>query len=256
MSDVAQVYTRSVYENFHPLYANWEPSRPIQLGDYGLLRGRHFVYVGNVHDKAIPFEVRDENRKDHKLFASKGLTEVKFNAKGSDPATGLDIRATLEVKFSSTEAVFLNAAECSYRMIRDKFTLGQAIMKESNKGKWDSRWVVVTDLVDTGATTVAVSGGETASIVFEATGDVANINLADASLGFKAKTSTNVGYQMESSQGLTPLFGLCKIQRAFPWIHSGFEPLSATDEHDFHDDLARASDASAQKKDRYFGQLP
>lgn len=66
---------------------------------------------------------------------------------------------------------------------QDKAGIGREIMQRHKAGDWDRGWAVVTDLVRAGATTIAVSGADQASVVFEATGDVEKINLADASVG-------------------------------------------------------------------------
>jgi hypothetical protein len=226
MSDIPRIYTTALYNNFRPLYANWDPDKPVQLGDYGILRGRMWIYLGNLRDK-VPFKERASPNTSHKMFASKGTTQLTFHAKGSVPVNGgVNAKATLEINFSSEESVFFNAAACTYRMVSDKVALGKTIRQMYSKGEWNRAWAVITDLIDAGATTVAVSGGHSASIVLEATGDVGTINLADASIGLGIKTSTNVGYQIVAATKLTPLLGLCKIQRAFPWISEDFTPLA------------------------------
>ena len=70
-----------------------------------------------------------------------------------------------------------------------------------------------------------ISGGESASFVLEATGNVERINLADASMQFGLKRSTNVGYSVVAENGLIPLLGLCKIQGRFLCFFEDFRPL-------------------------------
>jgi hypothetical protein len=123
--------------------------------------------------------------------------EPKLHAKGAAPVRGVvNVKAALEVNFSSQDAVFFNAAECDYTMIANKVALGKAVMAKYEQGEWQREWVVVTDLVKAGATTVAVSGAHTASIVFEATGDVERINLADASVGLTARVRVTLGIRL------------------------------------------------------------
>jgi hypothetical protein len=241
MNELALMFTQVVYEQFQPLYANWEPSRPLKIGDYGRLKGRHFIYVGNIEDKLkTKVPVRDEHKKDQKFFSSKGSTEHHIIAKGAAGQSAVvAARASLEVRFSSDQAIFFNAAGCSYQMVRDKDALGKIVLGAHATGNWDRRWAIVTDLIQAGATTIAVSGGSAAAITFEATSDIPTIDLADASVGLGVKSSKNVGYQIAAMQGMTPLFGLCKIQRPFFWFQSEFEAVSksATDpEFDEHGD--------------------
>ncbi len=86
----------------------------------------------------------------------------------------------------------------------------------------------MTDLVTASATTLAVSGGGMASIVFEAQGQaqVGPIDLADATLGLTIKSANNVGYQVASNAKQIILLGLCKIQSRFLWWDDVFQPLS------------------------------
>lgn len=225
---VADIYTHEAYDNLRPLFANWEPTQPVRLGDYGLLVGRTFVYQGNITDHlGIAFGVRRDPRRDHKAFTTSGRTEVKFHGAGSFPIGGtVNARAVVEVAFTSERAVFFNAADCQYAMIDNKVALGREIHARYRAGTWRREWCVITDTVTAGATTIAVSGGATSSIVFEATGNVPAIDLADASIGLTTKSARNIGYQLVAPAGLTPLFGLCRIKPRFLWFDDGFRPLA------------------------------
>lgn len=227
MSSIAEIYTRTVYENLRPLYANWEPGRPVKLGDFGVMRDRTLILLGNVGQFGIEFTTRTDPASDQKYFSSEGETQITFYAKGSVGVSGIaNPRAGVEIKFFSRRAVFFNAAGCSYTMIADKVELGRQVMERFKAGEWQREWAVVTDLVEAKSTTVIVSGGDEAMILMEATGDIANINLADASIGLDVKMASNIGYQVVAKNGLMPLLGLCKIQSAFLWWGDRFKPLS------------------------------
>lgn len=227
MSGVVRIYTDAVYENLKPLYANWEPGKPLQLGDFGTMRDNTFITLGNIADLGLKFSERVDTTKDHKYFASEDSTEVKFHAKGSIPVSGVvNATASLEVNFASKNAVFFNAADCEYFMVANKVELGKAVMALYERKSWKREWAVVTDLIQAGASTIAISGSNSSSIVFEATGNVERINLADASLGITVKSSSNIGYQVVAEKGLIPLLGLCKIQSRFLWWNDDFKPLT------------------------------
>lgn len=227
MSAIVSVYTDAVYDNLNPLHANWEPGREAKLGDYGLMRGHAFSCLGNIADLGIAFAVRNDGQKDQKFFASKNSVDIAFHAKGSVPVSGtVNAKASVEVTFHDEDTVFFNAAQCEYMMIRDKVALGKAIMDRYHQGQWQREWAVITDLVRAGATTIAVSSGSSGSFVLEATGDVPQIDLADASVGLTLRSSSNVGYRIIADKGITPLIGLCKIQSTFLWWNDDFRPLS------------------------------
>ena len=254
MAHIVEIYTESVYDNLSPLYPNWEPSRPVKLGDFGRLQGHVFLYEGNVSRFGIEFAVREADAQDHKNFASQGKTEVSFNAAGSVPVDGVQAKASLKIDFTAEDAVFFNAAGCSYSMIEDKVALGDRIMKLPDDA-WKREWAIVTDLVQARSTTLAVSGARKASIEIEAAGDVPQIDLGDASIGLGVRSSRNVGYQLVAKQGLTPLFGLCKIQSRFLGLGGeSFKPLA----HRRLRTRAAVEDLEARERGDdalYFGQL-
>lgn len=256
---ISDIYSNEIYNNLRPLYGNWEPSQPLALGDYGALQGRIFVRLGSISQLGIQSGVRKDGKKDQKYFTSKGSTEVKFNAAGSVPVGGaVNAKASLEVNFSSERAVFFNAAECEYSMMDDKAAVGAAIMKRYKRRTWKREWVVVTDVIQSGATTIAVSGGSSSNIVFEATGNVPNINLADASAGLTIKSAKNVGYQIVAAQGLVPLIGLSGVRPAFLWFGGDFRPLSLAMTNPAVLHAMTMSDeitTEASDKELFFGQL-
>jgi len=53
-------------------------------------------------------------------------------------------------------------------MVENKSSLGVEVMKLYKADKWDRGWVVLTDLVDSSALTVAISSDSSSAITFEA----------------------------------------------------------------------------------------
>jgi hypothetical protein len=240
---ISEIYSNEIHDNLRPLYANWEPGQPISLGDYGLLQGSIFVRLGSIQDLGITIQERSDKKKDQKFFSSKGSADVKFTSAGLAPAGGtVNLKASLEVDFSNERAVFFNAADCQYSMVADKVALGDEVMKRYRDRKWKRGWTIVTDLVQAGATTLAVSGGSSSSIIFEAAGNVPNIDLADASIGLSIKSARNVGYQVVAAQGLVPLIGLSGVKPRFLWFDNDFRPLTMTMRSPTILDTMRSSD--------------
>src|SRR5208283_4450590 len=101
MGTIADVYTKAVYENLRPLFANWEPGKSVRLGDFGSQSGRTLNTLGNIFDH---FGFTEEEvggvlvtkSGDQRSFASRGSTDVKFNAAGSGPS-GVTVKASLEI---------------------------------------------------------------------------------------------------------------------------------------------------------------
>jgi hypothetical protein len=259
MAALVDVYTNAVYVNLRPLRANWEPSQPIALGDYGTLKGDAFERLGNVTSLGLEIgETIDDDVGDQKIFSSGGNTSVNFHAKGSATQGVAPINANIEIAFAAADAAFFNAAGCSYSMIKEKSALGDAIMKQFNDAKWRREWAVVTDLVKAKSTTVVISSSTGGSIVLEADAKFPQIDLANADIGLTLKSARNIGYQVISKNGLSPLICLSKIQPKF-WIWGDqFKPLTTRMLLNSH--LTSAMEDSPtirteSKEDLYFGQL-
>jgi hypothetical protein len=169
MSEIVDIYTDQIHNNLRPLFANWDISAPRKLGDYGLLNGNVFIAMGNITtDFKINVVSVKEPRQDTRSFSTKGSTDVKLTAQGQTATGGAVINAKLEIDFSDSDAMFFNAAGCEYSMVQSKTALGVEIMKLFNADRWTKSWVVVTDLVDSGAVTAAISSAKSASVTFEA----------------------------------------------------------------------------------------
>jgi hypothetical protein len=196
MSAVVDIYTYAVYENLRPLFANWEPGSPVALGDYEIVVGRNFIPLGNVSQLGIKIEAPRElpaGSQQLRYFGTRGTTDVDLQAAVSGP-TGLIAQAKLAVTFSAEDAVFFRAAGCRTKMVANKSALGREVMRRYGAARpsWRWEWAVVTDLITAAATTIAVSGGSSGSIVFEAAGNVPNVDLADASIGLNVRSEAGI----------------------------------------------------------------
>jgi hypothetical protein len=157
--------------------------------------------------------VKDE-KKDHRTFSSQATSEFLVYAQGEADVTGVvQAKAGIDIGFSSDRGVFFNAAECVYDMFADKIKLERIILKLLEGRHWRKEWVIVTDIVRAGATTVVISSGKKSSIKLEAGADVPKIDLADASLRLGISRQQQIGYTVASADGMFPLIGLAKLDR-------------------------------------------
>jgi len=228
MESIADIYTQAVRHHLHPLWANWDPSRPVKLGDFGILEDGIFERLSNVASLGIDIgKTIESDADDQKTFTSSDDVRVEITAAGQASANlPVTAKASMSVAFGSKHAAYFNAAGCDYVMVADKIALAKAVMTLLDAGKWSREWAVVTDLVPAKSTTVIISGAANAKIVLEASGSVPNINVANANVGLSVVSEANVGYQIVSSKGLIPLIGLSKVQPRFLWMGDHFKPLS------------------------------
>jgi hypothetical protein len=228
MESMAEIYTSAVHHHMQRLWANWLPTSPVELGDIGILEDSVFVPLANISRFGIEIGKPQQGTIDaHQAFNSSNDVTVKLEAKGQAGIGSVTAaNATLSITFGSQHAAFFNAAGCSYFMIADKLGLAAAVMKLYDAGQWNREWVVVTDVVPSKETTVVISGAANASIVLEADASVPNINVAQLGLNLSVASSSNVGYEIVGSSGLTPLFGLSKVKSRFLWKGSDFKPIT------------------------------
>jgi hypothetical protein len=209
MSSMRGIYTSAAKRQLRNLYATWEPSRPISLGDYGTLSGDWFDPLGSVTEFGVSWtELPLGEGLTHQKFVSSDSVDVKLHARGTAP----EAKASLEVTFGKAQGVFLDAAGCSYHAIASKRLLGEALKANP---EFDRRWVVVTDLLRAKRTLVAISNSSNATISFEASASVPEIDLADGDVGLSVGRQTSIGYLVDGVRDLSPLIGLSGFRHKF-----------------------------------------
>lgn len=229
MSSIANIYSDAVKKHFKVLYANWEPGTPIELGDYGVKEGNIFIPMGKLKKDFPEFEgdflqFTPDQTKDNKEFKSEVGVEVTLSPKGSLSVQGVELaKATLDIKFSSKDMVYFNAASCTTTRITNKAKLGEVLKQMLSAGRWKKEYCVVTDLVQSERAIIAVSNSSNSGISLEADSPlIEKINLADVSIKMSLKTEKDIGYKVPADEGLILLIGLCKIKNPFLWWGGNF----------------------------------
>lgn len=213
LGGVGKVYTKEVHTNLAPLYANWDPQKVARLGDFGTMVDDSFNYMANVEKYGLKLGTRPSTGDNHRQFMSQGGGSFEVYAKGQARLSGVvALSAGVDIQFTKQDAVFFNAGGCIYDMVDDKVALGQSIIDLLHKKQWQKDWVVLTDRIQAGATTIALSDSSSASITLEASADVPKIDLASGNLRLTASRNNSVGYTIVTQSGLVPLIGFCKIE--------------------------------------------
>lgn len=230
-NSIAKIYANTVKKNQKILYGVWEPGFPVQLGDFGVMKGNIFTQLGNISEfeelKNFDLIIRKDDTKDEKFFTSKKGVEFMLTPKGNGVVNGAQVNASIDVKFSKENAVFFNAAECVFELIENKYQLGQELLKihKKDKHKWRKEFVVVTDRVLTKRALILISTSSDFSIKLEADANVPVIDLAKVSLGLKVSKQKSTGYKVITEEGIIPLIGLSKIKRPFLFFEKEFKPM-------------------------------
>lgn len=264
MSKIANLYANAVKNNFKVLFANWEPGGPIELGDYGILSDNIFIPVGKLKNdfeefKGDVIQITLDPTQDHKEFKSEKGVEVNLVAKGAFNPQGVQLaKASIEIKFSSEDSIFFNAAGCSTSRIANKAKIGQIIKELKKQDKWEKKWCVVTDLVHAGKTLIAISQSSNSGLTLEADSPaLEKINLADASIKLSPSFERSIGYKVVADEGLNLLIGLCKLKNPFIIGPSQFKPrtmrMTASMEYNVENDNHIKTEESGDEL--IFGQL-
>ncbi len=227
---ITEVYTDAVHDHL-PYYGNPDPGAPLDPGDYGILNGDAFERIGNLRDIGVTFSTKTEKQRSHHDFSSEGVRKTTIEASASGNAGPIaKLKAALKLDFSRERGVFFNAADCVTEGISNTDALGKQLIKRYDEGDWKKKYVVVTQVVRAGTTTVIISLKAGASVSLEATGDVQAIDLADASLRLRpVDNSSDSVYKVTSAEGMTPLMKLFRVKRS-GIINTGpaqFEPALA-----------------------------
>ena len=219
MKGIANIYTNAIHKNLKPLFANWAPDRPVHLGDYGIMKAKRFIHVGNIADLGITFTSMTDRGNSHQSFSSDKKLETNFQAQGEVAGAA---KATLDLKFHSRNSVFFNVSGCSYVRIGNKDEVGRQIISKYNLGEWKIEHVVITDIVKSKSTLAVVSSSNNAAITFTAKSPkIKSVELTNAAIRLQATNKNQIGYLVETEQNLSPLFILWKLF----WFSGDFEPF-------------------------------
>jgi hypothetical protein len=224
---ISNIYCKTIRSNFKKYFGNWEPTETVNLGDIGILENDMFIHKGNIKTFDINNLLIEENIDvGNKTFSTKNSVNIDLKAKST--SNTVSTRAGLEITFLKGNSLFLNAIGCNLKRIEDKISLGNKILDLYKKEKvWDKNWVIITDIIISKNTTVAISETNNSSIFLEAKSDmIEQINLLDTELSFSVLRNNQVGYCIESKNNIIPLMGLCGIKTSF-FKQDSFETISS-----------------------------
>ena len=222
MSSISQIYVNTIAQNLKPYHANWEPSSPVKLGDYGYLKDHIFVQVGNLADLSINFTIRVNQDDSQKTFTSNNDLEIKFNPRIQSIEQLAD--ASVEINFSKKGTVYFNILGCTTEFIENKNEVGRKIATLFFGEKWNIDFVVITELIRADKSLIVVSARDNSSIKFELSETNASvIDLSDVGLDLKIAYQKSIGFIVNCKRNLIPLFAFSKLQSKFPWNPKDFK---------------------------------
>lgn len=210
-------YTRELKRQFG-YFATWLPGTPLELGDIGIMKGNVFTKISNLSDFDLDFEIEVDTTKADIEHSSKGSVSISTKASGTVAPQGSSLTqadAGITVEFSKENSILFKANGTVSPSIKDQVLLGNQIINLYVGGTWDKNWVVITEIVKAESATVLISSSSSSKIELKAQGDIgsAQIDIADANLGFELKFSKDLSTKVIAEESLTPLFKASKIRK-------------------------------------------
>jgi len=209
-------YCKQIYEELRR-HANFPLNRPIALGDYGVLKDGIFERLGNIGQLGIRFQTVTGTGQSTFQYKSKGNVDFALTAKGDIQPGGVPaVRAGIELKFSSENAVFFVASGCRATAIDNLRAVEAALIRLLDQGQWETGFYVVTEVNQASKTTAIASADRTCEVKLEVDSPaIEAIHLGDASLTLHVKRSRNTSLEIVTESEQVPLMQLARLRGLF-----------------------------------------
>jgi hypothetical protein len=205
---LADTYCENIHKNIEPYYATWLPTVPVHLGDYGKMDGKIFIRQGNIKtDFGVDFTVEADTDSGDFEYKSSGTNAANVSA-GADSV----VKALLKISFTNAGEIFFVAANCLADLMNNIPSvleqLGPKFKAKKMKG-----YMVVTQVVKAGTSSIAVSSDKGAELDIEAsTPALPTIDLKNPQAQVSVKSEQNISFKVVAKGGLSPLFDLEEIK--------------------------------------------
>lgn len=175
-------------------FATWMPSEQLKLGDYGILRGYLFERIGNVVDD---FGVE--------IIEDRGTSYTDYSFRDGVSVEGsLDIGKEIKISFGSRQGIYFQASGCKKNQVRNYEDIGREIIKYVEEERFQSQYVVITEIIKATSATIILAKDNEAEIVVQAP-------ISEIATECVVKGEKNIGFSALGKQNLTPLFGVSKV---------------------------------------------
>lgn len=199
MAQADRIFKQHFSKHFTNHEANFPPTRPIELGAYGIMENGYFKRYGNINEQfGIEFTIVPDNSPSYENFKSDGSVGIDFKAKGDIGSTGVPLlKAQIGFSFSSEKSLFFSAAGVKYLQINNLAVVGEKIIELYRQGKWKKKYVVVSSILEAGNSLILISGSDQCNVIIEAKSDqIHEIDLTNTEIQFGIKTSSRVSYEI------------------------------------------------------------
>jgi len=209
-----RIFRKAFNRHFTNHHANFPPSRPISIGDFGVIENNYIKVIGNIKSiYGIDYDILNDDSPTIEEFNSSDSVSISFTGKGElKPSGSIAAKACVDISFSSESSFFFSAGEVSYNSMKDIVLIGERIIKLYKEKKWKKEYVLITNLLQAKRTVLVISGASESSISIEAQSDsVLKLKLHDLSAKIDFGSSSKVAYKIIGDDILQIGMGLSKV---------------------------------------------
>ena len=221
MANAAQFYLKEIREKSVGYRPNWEPNKPLRIGDIGILEDNVFTVMGSLEKMGIPMEVRiDDKAGEVWDLSSENGVEVKTKAKGqANSATPAlkEMDAGFHIEFKKENSILFRINGYKSHLIENLMNISKEIKKQYENGDWDEEWVVINELIEADNATIMMSSEGGVSVGLKAKADIglAQLDVADANLELGVDSRGKLALSIVGKEGITPLYRAVGIKKSF-----------------------------------------
>lgn len=226
---ITDLYVKEFRRNIKYYYPNWKPSEKRELGDFGILERNIFSKIGNIRELGISFEILEHDVDGCESFGSNATITSTGKLTGGMSAV---INAQIEINLKKESSVFLNSIFKKNYEIKSLYELEYQILKKLEQQEWNKKHVIITSIVESYNTIVAISEGIDSNVVLGCEAqNIVDLNKVELGFTLINKTDGVYSYFTRNDSSIIPMFRLAKLKGLFS---QNMIPLRGLD--DYNDD--------------------
>ncbi len=159
-------YLKEMHNQFR-YRANWEPNKPLQIGDIAILEKGILSIRSSLEKEGIPMEVRIDEKEGSLKYNSSGSVEVKTKLSGDAtiPNSALgELDAGFSINFSRSKSVVFQVNGTRTHIITNVGEIEKEVLRRFASNSWPKDWVIITELVEGYEGTIIISNDKESSM--------------------------------------------------------------------------------------------
>ena len=221
MANASEFYLQEINDKSVGYRPNWEPNKPLRIGDIGILENNVFTVMGSLEKMGINMEVRTDDNTGEvmDLSSENGVNITQKAAAKVDPGTPAvgEIDAGFNIEFTKKKSIVFRINGYKNHLIENLLEIGTEIKKRYKNDEWEKDWVVINELIEAQSATIMMSSEGGVSVELRAKGDVGvqNLDIADGNLELGTSSSGKLAVSIVGKEGITPLYRAVGVKRSF-----------------------------------------